>query len=127
MLDQQYARLSTLEQEILLWLAIEREAVSVSTLRANLLQPPSIHILLDALRSLQRRSLLEKAGDGFTLQNVVIEYVTDRLVEGMAQEIMEYGVDLPQSAIRNSQFAILTVTPSSKRRQKSMFAKARNV
>ena len=36
---------------------------------------------VEALRGLQHRSLLEKAGDGFTLQNVIIEYLTDRLVD----------------------------------------------
>jgi hypothetical protein len=45
---------------------------------------------LDALRALQRRSLLETTGTGFTLQNVVIEYLTEQLVEAVSQEILDF-------------------------------------
>ena len=38
-LDQQFERLSPLEQEILYWLAIEREAVTLHTLHENLVHP----------------------------------------------------------------------------------------
>ena len=43
--------------------------------------------LITALRALQRQSLLEQMGDGFTLQNVVIEYLTEQLVEEISREI----------------------------------------
>ncbi|HKC76077.1 MAG TPA: hypothetical protein VKF37_18045, partial [Chloroflexota bacterium] len=46
---------------VLVWLAIEREAVSVQTLQGNLVYPASTGAVLDAVRSLQRRSLLEAA------------------------------------------------------------------
>ncbi len=85
-------RISALEQEILCWLAVAREPVTVQTLRADLVQPPPVHLLLDALRSLQRHSLLEKAPNGFTLQNVIMEYVTDRVVEGLCAELLN-GAD----------------------------------
>jgi WD40 repeat protein/DNA-binding SARP family transcriptional activator len=88
-LDQQLARLSRLESELLLWLAIEREPITPVTLRNNLLDKGSQRTFLEALRALQRRSLLEKIGDGFTLQNVIIEYLTDRLVEGVCAELLE--------------------------------------
>jgi len=86
-LDQQYARLAPLEREILRWLAVAREPVTVQTLRADLVQSPPGHVLLEALRSLQRHSLLEKADNGFTLQNVVMEYITDRLVAAVCAEL----------------------------------------
>jgi hypothetical protein len=89
-LDQQFARLSTLEQELLLWLAVERDPVTTATLRTNLVQPPPMSRFLDALRALQRRSLLETTGTGFTLQNVVIEYLTEQLVEAVSQEILDF-------------------------------------
>jgi len=47
----------------------------------NLLRAPARRDLLEALRALQRRSLLEKTDTDFTLQNVVMEYVTDFIVE----------------------------------------------
>ena len=86
-LDQQFARLSDLEREILIWLAIEREAISVQTLRNNLLHSTASQAVVEAVRSLQRRSLLEKSGAGVTLQNVIIEYTTAYLVEHVSQEI----------------------------------------
>ncbi|MDQ3248995.1 MAG: hypothetical protein M3Q45_07250, partial [Chloroflexota bacterium] len=86
-------RLSPLEQEILGWLAIEREAISATVLRANLVQAVTASLLLEALRSLQRRSLLESAGGGFTLQNMVMEYVTERLIERVCQELSAEKLD----------------------------------
>ncbi|MFN8440655.1 MAG: NB-ARC domain-containing protein [Caldilineaceae bacterium] len=90
-LDQQFARLSSLERDTLIWLAIEREALSVSTLRSNFMQPVTTPSLLEALQALQNRSLLEKTGDGITLQNVIIEYATEYLVEQVYQELVGSG------------------------------------
>lgn len=86
-LDQQFARLSPLEQEMLFWFAIEREPLSPQALWENLLQPESRRVYLEALRGLERRSLLEKSGQGLLLQNVVTEYLTDRLVEQVGRAI----------------------------------------
>jgi WD40 repeat protein/DNA-binding SARP family transcriptional activator len=86
-LDEQFARLSDLEREILIWLAVEREAISVQTLRNNLLYAPTLQAVVEAVRSLQHRSLLEKSGAGVTLQNVIIEYTTVYLVEHVSREI----------------------------------------
>jgi len=88
-LDQQFQRLTPLEREILIWLAVEREAISLQTLTGNLVQPPARRDLLEALRALQHRSLLEKTEVGFTLQNVVTEYVTDYVVAQVCVEIAE--------------------------------------
>ena len=88
-LDQQFARLSPLEREILIWLAIEREPVTVPMLRANFVQPVTTAPLLEALQALQNRSLLEKRDSGLTLQNVIIEYTTEYLVEQICQEIVD--------------------------------------
>jgi WD40 repeat protein/DNA-binding SARP family transcriptional activator len=86
-LDQQFARLSELEREIMFWLAIEREAISVQALAGDLVRPGPWGALLAALRSLQRRSLLEKRGPGFTLQNVIMQYTTGRLIEAVGQAL----------------------------------------
>jgi WD40 repeat protein/DNA-binding SARP family transcriptional activator len=95
MLDEQFARLSPLEEELLYWLAIEREPISANGLRADLMREVTARSLLEALRSLQRRSLLEvAAGDCFTLQNVVTEYITGRLIERVCQELASASPDL---------------------------------
>ena len=92
-LDQQFARLAPLEQEILFWLAVSRAPVSLAQLRAYMQEPPPRQ-LIEALRSLQRRSLLERGRAGFVLQHVVTEYLTDRLVEQVSQEIAVEAPDL---------------------------------
>ena len=86
-LDQHFARLTELEQQILFWLAVEREAIPISHLNKNFLYPPVRRVLIEALNGLQRRSLVERAEHGFTLQNVVTEYLTDRLVAEICQEV----------------------------------------
>ncbi|MBX3010492.1 MAG: NACHT domain-containing protein [Caldilineaceae bacterium] len=88
-LDQHFARLSELERELLLWLAVEREAVTAMVLRNNLVQQPPQRHLLEALRTLERRSLLLQQGNGYTLQNVVLEYTTDRLIETVCTELTD--------------------------------------
>jgi WD40 repeat protein/transcriptional regulator with XRE-family HTH domain len=86
-LDDQFNRLSPLEQELMYWLAIEREAVLPALLQQNLVRPVSRGKLLQALEALQRRSLLESTPAGFTLQNVIIEYMTRRLIEQVCWEM----------------------------------------
>jgi WD40 repeat protein/predicted ATPase/DNA-binding SARP family transcriptional activator len=86
-LDQQFARLTTLEQEILIWLAIEREPIPMHALRDSLVDPGSPRAFLEALRGLRRRSLVEQHAQGCVLQNVVIEYLTDVLVNQVCREI----------------------------------------
>ncbi|MCE7986630.1 MAG: hypothetical protein DYG89_36110 [Caldilinea sp. CFX5] len=87
MLDQQFARLTGLERELLLWLAIEREPVTLPMLQGALLYAGAKSAILDALLDLQQRSLLEKLPTGFTLQNVIMEYATTYLVDGVCHEI----------------------------------------
>src|SRR5262249_53394813 len=50
----------------------------------------------EAVEGLRRRSLIERssAGASFTLQSVVLEYVTDRLVDQIADEIHAGEPDL---------------------------------
>ncbi|HMN29783.1 MAG TPA: NB-ARC domain-containing protein, partial [Caldilineaceae bacterium] len=88
-LDEHIARLLPLERDILLWLAIERQPLSTQRLAENLQPPVPHHLLLEALVSLRRRSLLEKTNSAgtFALQNVVTEYVTHFLIEQIAREV----------------------------------------
>ncbi|MCB0060838.1 MAG: NACHT domain-containing protein, partial [Caldilineaceae bacterium] len=86
-LDQQFARLTDGEQQILFWLAIEREATPLPVLRNNLLHVPPQGFLVETMRNLQRRSLIERQADGFALQNVVTEYLTDRLIDSVCTEL----------------------------------------
>ena len=86
-LDQQFRRLTVLERDIMLWLAIEREPVSPGALRADLAAEVPDSVFLESLNSLWRRSLIERGESGFTLQNVVMEYATTRLIDQVYAEI----------------------------------------
>src|SRR5713226_3958558 len=104
LLDEQYARLSAVEQSVLLWLAILREPVSLQELLAVLGAPLPRSQVLEAVDSLRRRSLIErgKLQGSFTLQSVVMEYVTARLIaeviseikQGRCSRLVEHGLEL---------------------------------
>lgn len=94
LLAEQFQRLSIPEQQIMYWLAIHREWVSIGELAEDIL-PTGIHpSLLEILQSLGRRCLLEKQGGQFTLQPVVMEYVTQQLIQTIATEIQTLRLKL---------------------------------
>ncbi len=96
LLEQQFARLVPLEQEIMYWLSIESELVALETLRADLPQALSSKEVLSALHALRRRCLIERGERGamFTLQAEVMEYVGERLVEQVCEEISKASPEL---------------------------------
>ncbi|MCX7593550.1 MAG: NB-ARC domain-containing protein, partial [Fischerella sp.] len=94
LLDQQFERLSDLEAEIMYWLAVNREPISLSELREDITSPIPPQKLLEALESLVRRSLVEKSAATFTLQPVVMEYVTQVLIERVCEEIATEKIEL---------------------------------
>ncbi|BAZ17189.1 WD-repeat protein [Calothrix sp. NIES-4071] len=84
LLDQQFERLPPLEKQIMYWLAINREAISLSELRQDIVTPVSPRELIEALESLKARSLIETSRDAsnittFTQQPAVMEYMTEKL------------------------------------------------
>ncbi|MBE7385787.1 MAG: hypothetical protein F6J95_030900 [Leptolyngbya sp. SIO1E4] len=94
LLDEQFSRLSALEQQVMYWLAIEREPVTIETLAANILESVAKRDLMEALKSLVRRSLIYPAAMGFTQQPVVMEYLVERLRVQMQQEIISQSPNL---------------------------------
>lgn len=97
LLDRQFNRLSGLEREVMYWLAIEREPVSLTQLRENILSSASRQRLPEALRSLGQRSLIDKSSKGFTQPPVIMEYVTEQLVERFYAAIVTEEVELLMS------------------------------
>jgi transcriptional regulator with XRE-family HTH domain len=91
LLSEQVERSSAVEQQVLRVLAVEREPVSLAALLAALGPRAGRGAVLEAIEALRRRSLVDRAETvgpaAFTLQSVVLEYVTDRLVESVADEI----------------------------------------
>lgn len=86
LLEQQFERLRDPEKQLMYWLAINREPVPLSTLQEDAV-PMSRFELLESLESLGRRSLIEQNAACFSLQPVVMEYVTGIFVEKVCAEI----------------------------------------
>jgi hypothetical protein len=89
LLDAQVERLSPIEHEVLKRLAVEREPIGLAELARDLAPSVGRSTVVEAIETLRRRSLVERGerGSTFTLQSMVLEYVTDRLVETVADEI----------------------------------------
>jgi WD40 repeat protein/transcriptional regulator with XRE-family HTH domain len=93
LLERQFQRLSDIEQEIMYWLAINREPVLLEELQEDFVSPVSASDLLQVLGSLQRQSWIEKNNARFTQQPVVMEYVITRLSEHICEEIIGLKVE----------------------------------
>jgi WD40 repeat protein len=87
LLNWHFNRLSEQEQEIMFWLAINREAVSISNLRDDIVSPVAKEQVALTIESLQRRLSIERIGNRFTLQPMLIEYMTERFIESVCDEI----------------------------------------
>ena len=108
LLNEQFTRLSVLEQQILLWLAILREPVRLDALVHVLIMPVPRARLMESIEALRRRSLIERGHrqGSFTLHSVVLEYATVRLVteaideihSGQVARLIEHGLTLAQTS-----------------------------
>ncbi|HLG64134.1 MAG TPA: helix-turn-helix domain-containing protein [Ktedonosporobacter sp.] len=118
LLEKQFAPLQEVQRRILYWLAIEREAISFDTLRENMLPFVSTSLLLESLDFLRRRSMIERNKEAlFTLQPVIMEYITDSIVERVCQEIDSGSIEVLKSHallkaqakdyVRNSQLRVI--------------------
>jgi WD40 repeat protein len=119
LLDEQLNRLSALGAEILFWLAIERETISLTDLESDIVywiaingnhgsvqtlkhdmtsaSPVSKRSIIEAIDSLDRKSLIEKNQGRFTLQPVIMEHLTEKLVEEVFWEINAVDIKLLRS------------------------------
>jgi DNA-binding Lrp family transcriptional regulator len=96
LLEQQFERLSATEKEIIKRLAINRQPASFSELRQKVVPSVSPQKLLEALESLEERGLIDKATPTliekktalFSVQPIVREYVTDRLIQEKSPEVL---------------------------------------
>ncbi|MDJ0635340.1 MAG: NB-ARC domain-containing protein [Xenococcaceae cyanobacterium MO_188.B29] len=104
LLDWHFERLSEAEKTVMYWLAINRESVSIAELKEDILLPWEKKHLSETLDTLEQQIPLEKSGDRvlmqslmgetpktalhrFTLQPVLMEYMSDRLIEQICEEI----------------------------------------
>ncbi len=87
LLNQQFDRLSDLEKQIMTWLAINRDGATIAQLAEDIVPLIPKRYLIDAASSIARRPIVEKQGALFTLQPVVMEYVINRLIDRVFQEL----------------------------------------
>src|SRR5258708_3280562 len=106
LLAEQFTRLSALEQALLTWLAVVREPRGVVELHALLVTPVAAEQVNEALEALHRRSLVGRgktrtAGEAqatFTLHSVVLEYVTELLVERVSEQVLPFISPEPKAS-----------------------------
>jgi transcriptional regulator with XRE-family HTH domain len=81
LLDSQFDRLSSIEVDIVCFLADAPEALSFSEITAEFVPHTSLSNVLEAIESLRHRSFIKSGGPshGFTLRSVVREYATSEL------------------------------------------------
>jgi hypothetical protein len=87
LLEQQFNRLSALEQTVMYRLAINREWTTIDRLQKDIVPAVSRARLLEALEALNGRSLIEKKSSSYTQQPLVMEYVNEQLVEQVVKEL----------------------------------------
>ncbi len=80
-------RLSGLSKEIIYWLTVEREGISIEEILYDVVQPVSKRELLGELTSLRRRAMIEMTQTNFTLQPVIMEYTTGQFIDQICEEI----------------------------------------
>jgi WD40 repeat protein/transcriptional regulator with XRE-family HTH domain len=120
LLHEQYQRITPLERQITFWLTIMREPVNFNQLQSlfNVPLPPAV--ALDTVNRLYRHSLIERGQTpgSFTLQSVVVEYMSEQLVREVCQEIqqgepailLQHGLEQAQvkDYVRQTQRRLLT-------------------
>lgn len=88
LLDWHFDRLTVQEKEILFWLAINREYQSVSDFRKDIFSPERNKQIPSTLQSLSRKIPLERKNNGFLLQPVLIEFLTEKIVSEATAEVI---------------------------------------
>ncbi|MBF2027490.1 MAG: NACHT domain-containing protein [Oscillatoriales cyanobacterium C42_A2020_001] len=102
LLEQQFERLSDLEQTIMYWLAINREWTAIAELMADIVPTVTKASVMESLESLTWHSMVERRvpkgearlSSQYTQQPVVMEYVLDRLTQQLATELLTLKLSL---------------------------------
>jgi WD40 repeat protein/ABC-type dipeptide/oligopeptide/nickel transport system ATPase subunit len=96
LLNRQFDRLSPAEQVVMYWLAIERNWISPAALHSQIIPATTKSRLLATVESLGRKSLIEQSRGEFTQQAVVMEYMTERLIDRVIREITAGDIQTTQ-------------------------------
>jgi WD40 repeat protein len=88
LLERHFESLSPIDQQVMYWLAINRDPIQRSELKDDFISDRYAKQLYDALLSLDSRSLVERSEKGLFLQPVILEYVSNHLVDKICDEIL---------------------------------------
>ena len=82
LLEQQFQRLSVVEQRFIFWLAMQQDWVNWEAIQDAMVHRGKLSAasVLEILKSLQGRSLIETNASGFNLQPYLKQYVQERLI-----------------------------------------------
>jgi WD40 repeat protein/DNA-binding CsgD family transcriptional regulator len=116
LLEQQFNRLSSVEQEILYWIAINFKPTSFLELKEDIISGVSDLELIESLESLRRRSLIanERGLAQYTIQPVVMEYILHRFINSLCEEILP-EIDLQKLSLFKN-YALLKAQTEGKTR-----------
>ena len=93
LLEQQFERLTSSEEDVMYWLAIIEQQIGIFQLKQQFFESLSLSEYLNNLDSLERRSLIEKTTTGseamLQLQPLIKKYVTQQLVQQVTQEVQQ--------------------------------------
>jgi WD40 repeat protein len=89
LLDRQFQHLSGLGKSLMYWLAINREWTSIAELQTDMIPAVPKRQLLESLESLSSRCLIEQQGMRFTQQPVVMEYITEQILDIAVHELSQ--------------------------------------
>jgi len=79
LIDQQFQRLSNLEQQMINYLVLENRIMSVSELFNNTKFQTTSCQIIEALESLQGRSLIEITETEVQIHSILLEYLKQKL------------------------------------------------
>ncbi len=120
-LDLQFDRLSPVERQLVYWLAIEREPVTGSVLKSNLLMlsrsPQPDHIgdlgsMINAFQSLSRRCIIAARAQTWSIQPIMTSYLTNKLIDQFVAELSPDApiTDLHQQFCHLNTYAMIKAT-----------------
>jgi len=90
LMDQQFARLSPSEKELMFILAILQRPIGIAELYTDSWLKLSQSELIEVMTSLRGRSLLERNQTNFSLQPMIWRHTVEQIIKEVAQEIVNF-------------------------------------
>ena len=94
LIEQHYRRLTKLEKDILIWLAINHKPMTLMEIFQDIVSITSKSNLFEAIESLNRRCLIEKNDSYFFIQSVLVSHIKIMTVEEACREIIDQNFSL---------------------------------